>query len=169
MPQKRNPDALELIRGRWHEATGYAHTIRSLSAGLISGYHRDLQLVKKASFALNDLSASVMDALDRCLAGVRFERERCEGSITPDVMATHHANRLVRNGLPFRQAYRQTAADLAAGKVGVDSDPLEAYSNSGEPGHPVFVSTSANEAWIGAQFARIEQAKTNSFGTFHAS
>lgn len=169
MPQKRNPDALELIRGRWHEACGYAQTIRTLSAGLISGYHRDLQLVKKAGFALNDLSASVMDALDRCLAGVRFERERCEGSITPDVMATHHANRLVRDGLPFRDAYRQTAADLAAGKVSVDGDPLHAYGNPGEPGQPVLFDTSADEQWIHAQIARIQQAKTNSFGTFHAS
>lgn len=169
MPQKRNPDALELIRGRWHEACGVTQTIRTLSAGLISGYHRDLQLVKKASFALNDLSASVMDALDRCLAGVRFERERCEASITPDVLATHHANRLVKDGLPFRDAYRQTAVDLAAGKVRVDQNPLHAYVNPGEPGHPVWVDTTAHQLWIRAQIARIQQAKTNSFGTFQAS
>ncbi|MEN9840098.1 MAG: hypothetical protein RL177_1577, partial [Bacteroidota bacterium] len=100
MPQKRNPDALELIRGSWHEATGYAHTIRSLSAGLISGYHRDLQLVKKASFALFDLNASVLNALERCLAGIRFDAESCANSITPEVMSTHHANQLVKGGMP---------------------------------------------------------------------
>jgi len=169
MPQKRNPDALELIRGRWHEACGYAQTIRTLSAGLISGYHRDLQLVKKAGFALNDLSASVMDALDRCLAGIQFNPDTCLNSITPEVLATHHANRLVKDGMPFREAYRQTAADLATGKVTLEGHPLDAYSNPGEPAHPVANSTSAHQDWIQAQIVRIQNAKTNSFGTFHAS
>lgn len=164
MPQKRNPDALELIRGSWHEATGYAHTIRSLSSGLISGYHRDLQLIKKANFALFDLTTSVLDAFEHCLSGIQFDSESCKKSITPDVMATHHANLLVKNGLPFRDAYRQAAQDLKSGSVSLSGNPLDAYSNPGEPGKPVFPDMTSHTEWVIAQFSRIQDAKDRCFG-----
>lgn len=164
MPQKRNPDALELIRGSWHEATGYAHTIRSLSSGLISGYHRDLQLIKKANFALFDLNSSVLDALERCLTGIQFEPEACAKSITPDVMATHHANLLVKNGLPFRDAYRQAAQDLKSGAISLSGNPLDAYSNPGEPGNPVYPDLIGHHSWVNTQIARIQDTKDRCFG-----
>ncbi len=164
MPQKRNPDALELIRGSWHEATGYAHTIRSLSSGLISGYHRDLQLIKKANFSLFDLTDSVLDAFEHCLSGIQFNAESCQKSITPDVIATHHANQLVKDGLPFRDAYRQAAQDLKSGAVSLSGNPLDAYSNPGEPGNPVYPDLSAHVEWVNKQFSRIQNAKDRCFG-----
>ncbi len=164
MPQKRNPDALELIRGSWHEATGYAHTIRSLSAGLISGYHRDLQLIKKASFALFDLNSSVLDAFERCLSGIRFDSDSCSKSITPEVMSTHHANNMVKDGMPFRDAYRQAAQDLKSGAVSDSGNALQAYLNPGEPGNPVYPELSEHLSWLKTQIARIQDAKDASFG-----
>lgn len=164
MPQKRNPDALELIRGSWHEATGYAHTVRSLSAGLISGYHRDLQLIKKASFALFDLNRAVLDAFERCLIGITFDADACAKSLTPEVMSTEHANALVKGGMPFRDAYRHAAQDLASGAVRVPENPLGAYLNPGEPGNPVIPDVSGHYAWVNAQIVRIQDAKDRCFG-----
>lgn len=165
MPQKRNPDALELIRGAWHEAAGLQQTIRMMAAGLPSGYHRDLQLLKKATFALTDLAVRVLDALIRCLDGLSFDAAACARSITPDVMATHHANRLVRGGMPFRDAYRATKTDLEEGRVGEASEALAAYRNPGEPGHPVWPDAASASAWIRATAARIESARTRCFRT----
>lgn len=166
MPQKRNPDALELIRGAWHEAAGLQQTIRMMAAGLPSGYHRDLQLLKKASFALTDLAVNTLTALTNCLDGLRFDDATCAHSLTPEVMATHHANRLVKSGMPFRDAYRQTKSDLESGLVTASGAVLDAYANPGEPGRPVWPDLQAAMAWTHAASARIESAKTRCFRTF---
>lgn len=166
MPQKRNPDALELIRGSWHEAAGYQMTIRQMAAGLPSGYHRDLQLLKKATFALIDLAESVLDALHNCLKGIRFNADACERTLTADVLATHHANERVRAGVPFRDAYRLTKSDLQAGVVHAAVDPLQAYQTPGEPGRPVWPDVASRLAWVGTAEERIESARTRCFRTF---
>jgi argininosuccinate lyase len=165
MPQKRNPDALELIRGAWHEAAGLQQTIRMMAAGLPSGYHRDLQLLKKATFALTDLAERVLNALIRSLEGLSFDATACARSITPDVTATHHANRLVRGGMPFRDAYRQTRSDLEAGSVAATGDALQAYANPGEPGRPVWPDVANAMDWAHAAAARIESAERRCFRT----
>lgn len=166
MPQKRNPDALELIRGAWHEAAGLQQTIRMMAAGLPSGYHRDLQLLKKATFALTDLAVDTLDALAHCLDGLRFEENACARSLTTEVMATHHANRLVQGGIPFRDAYRQTKSDLGSGSVAATGSVLDAYANPGEPGRPVWPDADAVMAWTHEASARTESARTRCFRTF---
>lgn len=165
MPQKRNPDALELIRGAWHEAAGLQQTIRMMAAGLPSGYHRDLQLLKKAVFSLTDLAVNTLTAMDHCLDGLRFDEEACLRSLTPEVLATHHANALVKGGLPFRDAYRQTKSDLESGSVTAGGAVLDAYANPGEPGRPVWPDVEAATSWTHAASERIESARSRCFRT----
>lgn len=165
MPQKRNPDALELIRGAWHEAAGLQQTIRMMAAGLPSGYHRDLQLLKKATFALTDLAVNTLTALTHCLDGLRFDETACARSVTAEVMATHHANALVKNGMPFRDAYRRTKSDLESGAVTAIDAVLEAYRNPGEPGRPVWPDVDTVMAWTDEAADRIESAKRRCFRT----
>ena len=114
MPQKRNPDVLELVRGR--SATALACLVEALGVAsrLPSGYHRDLQLIKAPLFRGIDACAQVLDLVPVVLAGVRFLPEKIR--LDDGLHAAARANALaVSEGLPFREAYRRTAA--ADGKL----------------------------------------------------
>ena len=112
MPQKRNPDVFELIRGR--TATAEACLVEALGivAKLPSGYQRDLQLLKSPLFRAIDLAAQTLDILPAALEGVAFRPEKIE--LDPGIRAAERANELVvREGIPFREAYRRVAAELS--------------------------------------------------------
>ncbi len=109
MPQKRNPDVFELVRGR--TATAHACLLEALAiaAKLPSGYHRDLQLLKAPLFRGLDLAHATLEIMTAALAGVRFRADRIQ--LPPELGATEEAYRLVlEEGLSFRDAYRRVAA-----------------------------------------------------------
>ena len=111
MPQKRNPDVFELIRGR--SASGLACLIEALGvcAKLPSGYQRDLQLLKFPLFRGIDLALQTLDILPPAIDAMRFRAERIQ--LDPAMRAAEEANRLVvSEGIPFREAYRRVAAKL---------------------------------------------------------
>ncbi len=111
MPQKRNPDVFELIRGR--SATAQACLLEALAvcAKLPSGYQRDLQLLKFPLFRAIDLALETLGILPAALDALSFRAERIH--LDPAIHAAEDANRLVvREGIPFREAYRRVAAKL---------------------------------------------------------
>jgi len=111
MPQKRNPDVFELIRGRSATAQACLTEALGLCAKLPSGYQRDLQLVKVPLFRSIDLALQTLDILPAALDAMRFCPERIR--LDPAIHAAEEANRLVvSEGIPFREAYRRVAAKL---------------------------------------------------------
>jgi argininosuccinate lyase len=111
MPQKRNPDVFELVRGAQATATGALQEILALTAKLTSGYHRDLQRLKAPLFRSIDLAADVLAIMAHALPNVRFKPENI--TLGPELYAAEQANELVvKQGLPFREAYRRIAALL---------------------------------------------------------
>jgi argininosuccinate lyase len=111
MPQKRNPDVFELIRGR--SATAQACLVEALGlfAKLPSGYQRDLQLLKVPLFRGIDVTHQTLDLLPPALDAMRFRPDRIR--LDPAIHAAEEANRLVvAEGIPFREAYRRIAARL---------------------------------------------------------
>jgi argininosuccinate lyase len=116
MPQKRNPDVFELIRGRTATATACLVEALGVTAKLTSGYHRDLQLIKVPLFRSIDLTLQTLGILPAALAGVRFRPENI--TMDPSIHAAERAYELVvKEGIPFRDAYRRVAQELAAGKT----------------------------------------------------
>jgi argininosuccinate lyase len=114
MPQKRNPDVFELIRGR--SATALACLVEALGicSRLPSGYHRDLQLIKAPLFRGIDLCLQTLDILPSALEGLRFRPEKIR--LDPSIHATEQAYRLVLDeGIPFREAYLRVARSLGKG------------------------------------------------------
>ena len=108
MPQKRNPDVFELIRGR--SATAQACLLEALGivAKLPSGYQRDLQLLKAPLFRGIDICQQTLDILPAALTGIRFRPENIE--LDASLEAAAEANALaVKEGIPFRDAYRRVA------------------------------------------------------------
>jgi argininosuccinate lyase len=111
MPQKRNPDVFELIRGR--SASAYACLSEALAvcAKLPSGYHRDLQLLKFPLFRGIDLAEATLAILPPGIAALQFNAGAIR--LDPAIHAAEEANRLVLSeGIPFREAYRRVAAKL---------------------------------------------------------
>jgi argininosuccinate lyase len=111
MPQKRNPDVFELMRGRSGVAQAALNEVLSITQKLTSGYHRDLQLIKPPLFRGIDSCRQTLQILPAALEGVRFRPEKIR--LDPSIHAAAQANALVaKQGIPFRDAYRQVAAKL---------------------------------------------------------
>jgi len=111
MPQKRNPDVFELIRGRSATAQACLAEALGVCAKLPSGYHRDLQLLKFPLFRAIDLALETLAILPPAIGALQFRREAIR--LDPAIHAAEEANRLVvTEGIPFREAYQRVAAKL---------------------------------------------------------
>jgi argininosuccinate lyase len=106
MPQKRNPDVFELVRGRSAVAASCLTEVLGIFAKLPSGYQRDLQLIKPPLFRGIDLALATAGIMAVAIDGVRFRPESIK--LDPAIHAAEEANALVaREGIPFREAYRR--------------------------------------------------------------
>ncbi len=112
MPQKRNPDVLELLRASSATAQACLDESLMITAKLPSGYHRDLQRLKSPLFRSIDLAIDSVDIMAYLLEGLEFLPENIE--LDEGIFATEEAYKLVREeGIPFRDAYRQVAKRYA--------------------------------------------------------
>jgi argininosuccinate lyase len=106
MPQKKNPDAWELIRGKTGRITGALFALLTTLKGLPSSYQRDLQEDKEALFSAHDQVAEMLAVATGALATTKFNAERLRAAASnPLLLATEAADYLVRKGIPFRQAH----------------------------------------------------------------
>jgi argininosuccinate lyase len=110
MPQKRNPDVFELVRGRTATAHGCLTEALGIFAKLPSGYQRDLQLLKFPLFRGIDLCAQTLEIMALALAEVTFDEEAIKARVNPAIHAADQAYELaMKEGIPFREAYRRVA------------------------------------------------------------
>lgn len=157
MPQKQNPDVMELTRAHYHRLVSEMTTLATGPANLPSGYHRDLQLTKAAVMRSLRITRDMLTALERVVSGLTVNTERAEAACTPEMLATHRALKHVTDGVPFRTAYQQTATSDGAPDAAPALDPdaiLDAYVTAGGPGHPrpdrVRAMLDAHANWIAA-------------------
>ena len=106
MPQKRNPDVFELIRGRSNLIQTLPGRVTMLTSNLISGYNRDLQLMKQIIFdAFSELQESV-EIMLLMLNNIKIRKNITDNPIYNTIFSTEEVNRLVKQGIPFRDAYK---------------------------------------------------------------
>ena len=111
MPQKKNPDSLELIRGKSARLQGNLHTLLVLTKGLPLTYNRDLQEDKPPVFDSHDQTVLCLEVLAGTMAGMEIHRVRCASAVAdPALLATDLADYLVRAGVPFREAHHAVGA-----------------------------------------------------------
>lgn len=138
MPQKKNPDACELVRGKSARLQGNLHTLLALVKGLPMTYNRDLQEDKPALFDSFDQLSMSAEVLAAVVRGLRFNRARCEAAAAdPALLATDLADYLVLRGVPFREAHHAVGrvVALAEGR----NVPLSGLSTAEVKGlHPAF-------------------------------
>ncbi len=105
MPQKKNPDSLELIRGKTARVVGYMSTLQNLLKGLPLTYARDLQEDKPALFGAIDSTKSSVRIFTATLQEAKFHSEKMKQALDDLLLATDLADYLTRKGLPFRKAH----------------------------------------------------------------
>jgi argininosuccinate lyase len=127
MPQKKNPDGLELLRGKSARAIGHLTSLLVLLKGLPLAYDKDLQEDKAALFDCVDQAAASLEVAAIVLANARFDERRCRAAAASGYAnATDLADLLVRHGVPFRTAHERAGrAVRAALERGVELGELE--------------------------------------------
>jgi argininosuccinate lyase len=134
MPQKKNPDVLELARATFHRIHAELQLLLGLPANLASGYHRDLQLTKAAVMRSVLVAEDLVTAMNELIPGLEFREGRIREAMSADLFATAAAIRRAIGGEPFRDAYRAAAADPASWEAEADVPIEEAYRTEGGPG-----------------------------------
>ncbi|XP_048180788.1 argininosuccinate lyase [Corvus hawaiiensis] len=111
MPQKKNPDSLELIRSKAGRVFGRLAAMLMVLKGLPSTYNKDLQEDKEAVFDVVDTLNAVLQVATGVISTLQINKENMERALSPEMLATDLALYLVRKGMPFRQAH------VASGKA----------------------------------------------------
>jgi len=126
MPQKKNPDACELVRGKAARLQGNLQTLLALVQSLPLTYNRDLQEDKRPVFDSFDQTAICLEVLAGVVAGLKAKRPRCAAAVAdPALFATDLADYLVGRGVPFREAHRAVGGAVRlAEEQGVALDRL---------------------------------------------
>ena len=115
MPQKKNPDVLELVRGHAARAIGELTGLLALMKGLPLAYDKDLQLDKEPLFRTRATLAVVLPALTALFAGLKLNREKMRAAASDDMLlATAVADAIAAKGTPFRDAHEYVSANLAS-------------------------------------------------------
>jgi argininosuccinate lyase len=116
MPQKKNPDMAELLRGRSGRALGAFTALAAVLKGLPLAYDRDLQEDKLALFAAVHNAVECLDAARLLVERLEFDHLRLEAAASdPQLLATDSAERMVEEGVPFREAHEQVGRSVREG------------------------------------------------------
>lgn len=139
MPQKRNPDGLELARGMAARSIGDLTGALAMLKGTPSGYNKDFQEDKRLLFGAIDALETLLPTTRETVAGLRFNAERLEQAVSDEaLLATDLADELVRRGVPFRESHGAVGRLLRAADrrgVKVSELPPEVWAEA----HPAFV------------------------------
>jgi argininosuccinate lyase len=112
MPQKYNPDVLELVRGKTAQVIGFQTAALALLHAMPGGYNRDLQDVKLLYMKGLDTTRTTLRILAKLVAGMTVDATKCRAAFSPEVFATDVALRMVAAGTPWRDAYHEVRDHL---------------------------------------------------------
>ena len=139
MPHKRNPDLFELTRAREGMVAGWLAQAIAVAGKLPSGYHRDAQMLKPPLMQSLDAVRDMASAVASAVPSLRVDHARCAAAVGGDLLATDEVYRRVRDGVPFRSAYRAVAAGVRGGAAApplTDAQILGARKDRGGAGDP---------------------------------
>jgi argininosuccinate lyase len=158
MPQKKNPDAAELLRAKAPRVAGHLLALHGVMHSLPLTYNKDLQEDKEHLFDTADTLELCLAAADGMISTLRFDRERLEAAATDELLAaTDVADLLVRRGMPFRQAHGIVAglvrAALEQGKTLSELTPEELGEGS-ELLDDEFYAVLRDRAWLESKVSR---------------
>jgi len=134
MPHKKNPDVLELIRAHCNTIAHLPATLTGLSANLVSGYHRDLQLTKELLVPGIIKTGQCLEMMDMMVSEMKPREQILENEKYDLLFSVEEVNRKVMDGKAFRDAYREVAEEIADGSFKPGKGI--SYSHVGSIGNP---------------------------------
>ncbi|MFP4384525.1 MAG: argininosuccinate lyase [Spirochaetia bacterium] len=168
MPQKMNPDVLELVRGKSHTISAWAVQVKSVIRNLPSGYNRDFQETKEPFIRGLSLIQDCLLAVRLTVEKLQVNRETLKSSFTSDVFAADEAFKLVAKGIPFRDAYLQVAGKLDKLQGFTPEETISNRTASGTAGnlrleHAETLLESEKKKWAGHR-STLEQISRDLLG-----
>jgi len=133
MPQKKNPDLLELVRARCNRLQAVPGEVTLMTVGLPPGYNRDYQELKAILFDAFDAVMEIIPVIRIALDGLVIRNDILSDGRYNDIFSVEEANDMVRAGIPFREAYREVAKKSGSGSFPVPS-PSD-YTHTGSIGN----------------------------------
>ena len=115
MPHKKNPDVFEIMRGKCNRLQSIQNEIALLTANLPLGYNRDLQLMKDILFPAFSELTECLDMANYMLGEIRIKRNILDDSRYDYIFTVEDVNRLVLEGMPFRDAYKKVGMEVQNG------------------------------------------------------
>ena len=133
MPQKRNPDVAELVRGQSGRLVGNLTSLLIVLKGLATGFNRDLQDDKRTLFDSVATLMIILPAVEGAVRGAELQSDRIASVLDPQLLATDLADYLVRAGVPFREAHQVLGTVVRTAEergLALDDLPLEAFQEA---------------------------------------
>jgi argininosuccinate lyase len=163
MPQKRNPDVVELARATCAELRGWSAMLREIATGLPGNYHRDLQLMKKPLLSALRSADQLFDVTARLVDALEVDADASAQACTPDLHAAGRALHLAAKGMPFRDAYRQVAEELKEGRFQPDPEAFKSTHSGGTANlglEACATELAQARAWIEARIEHVTRAQS---------
>jgi argininosuccinate lyase len=135
MPQKRNPDVFEIMRSNVRVIVALQTQVKDISTGLISGYNRDTQLTKEPLIKGMGIARRSLEVCALVMSKVKPNRNVLMKSLAPEFFAVHEANRLVKEGMPFRDAYQHVKENISKLKIQNPVKAIKEVLSIGGPGN----------------------------------
>ena len=130
MPHKKNPDVFELIRAHCNRIQALPSEIIMMMANLPSGYHRDLQLIKEHLMPAFDNLHSCIEMTGLMLSNIQIKKDILADEKYQHLFSVEAVNKLVMQGIPFRDAYRKIADEIAAGGFSIQAPVQHTHEGS---------------------------------------
>ncbi len=135
MPQKRNPDIFEIVRSNVNVIVALQTQVKDISKNLISGYNRDTQLTKEPLIKGMGIARRSLEVVALVMSGIKPNKPVLMKSLAPEFFAVHEANRLVKEGMPFRDAYQHVKENIHKLKVQNPVKAIKEVLSLGGPGN----------------------------------
>ena len=136
MPQKKNLDSMELIRGNTSVLFSNQLVVKNIPKGVMSGYNRDLQLIKKPLIESLNITEASLEVVCEFIRGLHIDQDAIEKAIKKDIFAADMANEMVENeGVSFRDAYVKVGQSLDEVKDFNLEKNIKSKKSLGSPGN----------------------------------
>lgn len=130
MPHKKNPDVFELTRAKCNKIQALPYEITLITNNLPSGYFRDLQLIKESFLPAFDSIIDILDMTTRMISQVKVNTSIIDDSRYDLMFSVEEVNRLVMEGMPFRDAYREVGLKIERGEFTPDKQVAHTHEGS---------------------------------------
>ena len=157
MPHKKNPDVLELIRSYCNRIKALPNEIMMMTTNLPSGYHRDLQLLKEHLFPAFQQLKNCMEMASLMIQNMEVKQGLLEDPKYQFLFSVEEVNRLVNEGMPFRDAYKKIGLDIEEGNYNYSTQLTHTHEGSIGNLCTAEITAAMNKVLNSMNFVKVEQ------------